>query len=53
MHTQQQLLPRPRRLLAVRTLQLEMLYVYRALEDEALDIAAEDVRARGEHSTPL
>lgn len=31
------------RLLAVRTLQLEMEYVYRSLEDEALDIAAEQI----------
>jgi hypothetical protein len=35
------------RLLAVRTLQLEMEHVYRSLEDEALDIAAEQLRGRG------
>lgn len=31
----------------MRTLQLEMLYVYRALEEEALDIAAEELRTSG------
>jgi len=36
------------RLLAVRTLQLEMEYVYKSLEDEALDIAAEELLGKGE-----
>jgi hypothetical protein len=36
------------RLLAVRTLQLEMEHVYRSLEDEALDIAAEELLGKGE-----
>jgi hypothetical protein len=35
------------RLLAVRTLQLELVYVYRSLEEEALDIAAEEIVKKG------
>lgn len=35
------------RLLAVRTLQLEMEHVYRSLEDEALDIAPEELLDKG------
>ncbi|GBF97790.1 hypothetical protein Rsub_10215 [Raphidocelis subcapitata] len=35
------------RLLAVRTLQLEMEWVYRSLEDEALDIAADELLGKG------
>lgn len=35
------------RLLAVRTLQLEMEYVYGSLEEEALDVSADELRSRG------
>lgn len=35
------------RLLAVRTLQLEMEYVYKSIEDEALDIAPDELVEQG------
>ncbi len=36
------------RLLAVRTLQLELAHVYKSLEEEALDVASGDLLKRGE-----
>lgn len=47
-HTQEVL--RLSRELALRTLQLEMEYAYRALEDEALDIAGFDVKGACAHT---
>lgn len=35
------------RLVAVRTLQLELVYVYRSLEEEALDIGAGELARKG------
>jgi hypothetical protein len=36
------------RLLAVRTLQLEMEYIYASLEEEAIDVSADELLNKGE-----
>jgi hypothetical protein len=41
------------RLLAVRTLQLEMEYIYASLEEEAIDVSADELLNKGEDGRVL